>query len=157
MDLFTRTFLPAATDAGLAMPTIDRHLPVVRRCLGATDPVLAATRCVLADRPRAGEHLLVLTPHRLVVTYESRLARRVRLHIDAPIHELSQVAWHPDPHQPAVELAATAIDGIRERFRIKVRQPKMVWRLDALFGHVFRAATRALAPAASGQPHSQAA
>lgn len=151
MDLFTRTFLPAATDAGLPMPVISRHLPVVRRCLGPADAVLMVARCVRADRPHTGSHLIVLTRNRMVVTREGLLARRVRLHIDAPVHELSQVAWHRDPHSPAVDLAATAVDGIRERFRIMVPQPRTAWLVDAVLGQVFLAAgpaaTSASAPA----------
>ncbi|OLB64318.1 MAG: hypothetical protein AUI10_11605 [Actinobacteria bacterium 13_2_20CM_2_72_6] len=137
MDLFARTFLPAATDAGLDMPTISRHLPVFRRCLGA-DTVLLVSRCTRADRPLAGEHVLVLSRHRLVVTHESRLVHKLRLHLDAPIHELADVRWTPDPLLTSVELAATAIDGIRERFTIKVRHPQLVWHLDETFAQLFR-------------------
>jgi hypothetical protein len=137
MDLFARTFLPAATDAGLDMPTISRHLPVFRRCLGA-DTVLLVSRCTRTDRPLAGEHILVLSRHRLVVTHESRLVHKLRLHLDAPIHELSEVRWTPDALLTSVELAATAIDGIRERFTVKVRHPELVWHLDATFGSVFQ-------------------
>jgi hypothetical protein len=137
MDLFARTFLPAATDAGLDMPTISRHLPVFRRCLGA-DTVLLVSRCTRADRPLAGEHVLVLSRHRLVVTHESRLMHKLRLHLDAPIHELADVRWTPDGLLTSVELAATAIDGIRERFTIKVRHPELVWHLDETFDQVFR-------------------
>ena len=146
MDAFARTFLPAAADAGLDMPTISRHLPVFRRCLGA-DPVLLVTRCTRADRPLAGEYLLVLTRNRLVVTHESRLVHKLRLHLDAPIHELAHVRWAPDLLQTSVQLAATAIDGIRERFTIKVRHPDAVWHLDETFGYVFQAATQPLAAA----------
>ncbi len=146
MDAFARTFLPAAADAGLDMPTISRHLPVFRRCLGA-DPVLLVTRCTRADRPLAGEHLLVLTRHRLVVTHESRLVHKLRLHLDAPIHELAHVRWAPDPLLTSVQLAATAIDGIRERFTIKLRHPELVWHLDETFGYVFQEADQHLAAA----------
>jgi hypothetical protein len=148
MDLFARTFLPAAADAGLSMPTISRHIPVFRRCLGADDAVLLVTRCVRPDRALAGEYILVLSRHRLVVTHEGRVTHRIKLHLDAPIHELSQVGWAPDPRLATIELAATAIDGIRERFSIKVRHPKAVWLLDATFGYVFKAAGRHLAPVA---------
>jgi hypothetical protein len=148
MDLFARTFLPAAADAGLTMPTIIRHQPVVRRCLGPGDAVLLVGRCVRPDRPLAGEHLLVLTRSRMVVTREGRLLRRARLHLDAPIGELSRVTWAPEPRLIAVELAATAIDGVRERLWIKVRHPRAVWLLDATFRYVFRKAARALAAAA---------
>ena len=146
MDAFARTFLPAAADAGLDMPTISRHLPALGRYLGA-DPVLLVARCTRNDRPLAGEHLLVLTRHRLVVTHESRLVHKLRLHLDAPIHELSMVRWAPDPLLTAVQLSATAIDGIRERFTIKVRNPALVWHLDETFRHVFQYADQALAAA----------
>ncbi len=149
MDLFARTFLPAAADAGLSMPTISRHIPVFRRCLGPEDMVLMVARCIRPDRVLAGEHLLVLSRNRLVVTHESRVLHRIRLHLDAPIHELSSVLWEADPKTAAVELAATAIDGIRERFSIKVRHAKAVWALDAKLGYVFRTAGRTLAPAAA--------
>jgi hypothetical protein len=145
MDLFARTFLPAATDAGLPLPTVTRHLPLVRRCLGPGQAVLLAVRCVRSERPLAGEHLLVLTRHRMVVTREARFTRRSRLHLDAPLHELYRVTWKPDSHLDAVELAATAVDGIRERFWIKVRHPKAVSLMDATFGYVFQAAARNLA------------
>jgi hypothetical protein len=146
MDAFARTFLPAAADAGLDMPTITRLLPAFRRCLG-TDSVLLVARCTRADRPLAGEHVLALSRHRLVVTHESRLVHKLRLHLDAPIHELSDVAWAPDGLLTSVELAATAIDGIRERFTIKVRHPELVWHLDETFGYVFEGADRSLAAA----------
>src|SRR2546430_17667823 len=97
MDLFARTFLPAATDAGLDMPTISRHIPVFRRCLGA-DSVLLVSRCTRADRPLAGEHILAMSGHRLVVTPESRLVHPLRLHPDPPIHDLAHGAWAPDAH-----------------------------------------------------------
>src|SRR5437016_13980043 len=118
MDLFARTFLPAAADAGLDMPAISRHIPVFHRCLGG-DSVLLVARCTRADRPFAGEHVLALSRHRLVVTHESRVVHRLRLHLDAPIHELADVAWAPDAGLTSVELAATAIHGIRARFTIR--------------------------------------
>jgi hypothetical protein len=147
MDLFARTFLPAATDAGLDMPTISRHLRVFQRCLGA-DSVLLVSRCTRADRPLAGEHILVLSRHRLVVTHESRVVRKLRLHLDAPIHELAEVTWTPSPLLTSVELAATAIDRVHERFTIKVRHPELVWHLDETFGYVFQGTGQSLAPAA---------
>lgn len=146
MDLFARTFLPAATDAGLSMPAISRHIPIIRRGLGPDDAVLLVGRCARPDRPLSGDHVLVLARHRLVVSHESRLAHRVKLHLDAPIHELSDVAWQPDPQLTGVELSATAIDGIRERFWIRLRHHKAVWLLDATFRYVF--GERALATAA---------
>jgi hypothetical protein len=136
MDLFARTFLLAATDAGLDMPTINRHLPVFRRCLGG-DSILLVSRCTRADRPLSGEHLLVLSRNRLVVTHETRLVHKLRLHLDAPLHELADVRWTPDPMLTSVELSATAIDGIRERFTLKVRHPGLIWQLDETLGDLF--------------------
>jgi hypothetical protein len=144
MDPFARTFLPAAADAGLDMPAIGRHLPLFRRCLGA-DPVLLVTRCTRPDRPY-GEYVLALTRHRLVVVHESRVVHRVRLHLDAPLDELSEVAWVPDPARATVELAATAIDGIRERFAIRLRSREALRVLDARLAELF--APRRLASAA---------
>ncbi len=141
MDLFARTFLPAAGDAGLSMPTISRHITIFRRCIGPTDAVLLVSRCVRPDRPLAGEHLFVLSRGRLVVTHEGRLAHRIRLHLDAPIHELSYVTWAPDHRVSSLEFAATAIDGIRERFWIQARHPKAMSTLEAALGYVFHART----------------
>src|SRR2546430_16454476 len=100
MDLFARTFLPAATDAGLDMPTISRHIPVFRRCLGA-DSVLLVSRCTRADRPLAGEHILAMSGHRLGVPHESRLRHPLRRHPGAPPTELAEGGWPPDPHPPS--------------------------------------------------------
>ena len=147
MDLFARTFLLAATDAGLDMPQISRHLPLFRRCLGG-DSILLVSRCTRADRPLAGEHILMLSPNRLVVTHETRLVHKLRLHLDAPIHELADVRWTPDPQLTSVELSATAIDGIRERFTLKVRHPARIWELDETFGYVFTSAAQSLPTAA---------
>ena len=147
MDLFARTFLPAATDAGLDMPTISRHLPIFRRCLGG-DSILLVSRCTRPDKPLAGEYVLALSRNRLVVSHETRLVHKLRLHLDAPIHELSDVRWTPDPVRGCVEFSATAIDGIRERFTVKVRHPKLVWQLDETFGYVFTTAPLAVPAAA---------
>src|SRR2546430_16103871 len=144
MRAFAGTFPPAAADAGLDMPTIGRHLPVFRRCLGA-DPVLLVVRCTRPDRPY-GEYVLALTRRRLVVVHESRVVHRVRLHLDAPLSELSDVAWVPDHGRATVELRATAIDGIRERFAIRLRSRDALRTLEARLGQLF--AARPLASAA---------
>jgi hypothetical protein len=145
MDLFARTFLPAAADAGLPMPTIGRHLALFRRCVGATNAVLAVGRCLRADRPLAGQHLLVLSRDRLVVTHESRVVHRIRLHLNAPVEELSGISWRRAT-RGSLEFAATAIDGVRERFLIQARHPLAVALLEATFNDVFH--RRGLAPAA---------
>jgi hypothetical protein len=148
MELFARTFLPAAADAGLSMPTISRHIAIFRRCVGPNTPVLAVVRCVRADRPLAGPHLLVLSPYRLVVTHESRVVRRIRLHLDAALAELSAISWTTEPRRSALEFVTTALDGARERFWIEARHPRSVAVLEATLGHLSRAAGHTLAPAA---------
>jgi hypothetical protein len=84
-----------------------------------------------------------MTRTRLVVTHESHVLRRIRLHLDAPVTELGDAWWRADPRQITTELAVTAADGIRERFQLRARHPKALWQLDALFGYVFRAAVTA--------------
>jgi len=163
MDVFSRTFLPAAAEAGVAIPTVSRHMPVLRRCVESDDPAVLVTRCLRPDRPLRGEFLLLLTHRRLVVTQETRVLHRLRLHLNAELRHLHNVSWSPDPRLSAVELAATAIDGVRERFWIRTGHPKQVWHLDALLSHVFRprlhadrvaAAARSLAarPVPAGTP-----
>ncbi|MEH1102005.1 hypothetical protein [Micromonospora sp. CPCC 205561] len=142
MDVFSRTFLPAAAEAGLAVQTVTRHEPVFRRCVGSGDATILVTRCGRPDRPTSGEYLLLLTHRRLVVTQQTRVLHRLRLHLNTELRELSNVTWSPDPRLHSVELAATAIDGIRERFLIHTRHPKQVWHLDALLNHAFRTRLR---------------
>ncbi|HET6211819.1 MAG TPA: hypothetical protein VFE14_02990 [Micromonosporaceae bacterium] len=137
MDVFSRTFLPATAEAGIPIHTVSRHMPIFRRCIEPDDAAVLVTRCLRPDRPLQGEHLLLLTQRRLVVTQETRLLRRIRLHLNAGVPELSNVSWTPDPGLAAVEVAATASDGLRERFWIKLGDPRRVWHVDALLGHVF--------------------
>jgi hypothetical protein len=138
MDVFSRTFLPAAAEAGVAIPTVSRHLPIFRRCVEPDDSTVLVTRCVCPDRPMAGEFLLLLTYRRLVVTQETRVLHRLKLHLNANLRHLSNVTWRPDLRMSAVDVAATAVDGVRERFRMRLAQPEQVWHFDALLKHVFR-------------------
>ncbi|MER7461072.1 hypothetical protein [Micromonospora sp. NPDC126480] len=142
MDVFSRTFLPAAAEAGLATQTATRHMPVFRRCVGSGDATILVTRCSRPDRSTTGEYLLLLTHRRLVVTQQTRVLHRLRLHLNTELRELSNVTWSPDPRLHSIELAATAIDGVRERFLIRARHPKQVWQLDALLNHAFRTRVR---------------
>ncbi|WP_020522901.1 hypothetical protein [Catelliglobosispora koreensis] len=138
MDVFSRTFLPATNEAGLPMPTVSRHMPIFRRCVEPDDATVLVTRANRPDRPLGQEFLILLTYRRLVVTQESRVFKRLRLHLNTELRHLANITWHPDPRLAAIELAATAIDGIRERFWIHAGHPKQVWHLDALFSHIFR-------------------
>jgi hypothetical protein len=137
MDVFSRTFLPAAADANIPAHIVGRHLPVLRRCVDSDDPTVLVTRCVNPAAPKAGDYLLLLTYRRLVVTQETLFLRRMRLHLNTNLRHLSDVTWGPDRSQTALELAATAMDGVRERFRVRVDEPDRVWHFDALFKHVF--------------------
>jgi hypothetical protein len=143
MDVFSRTFLPAAAEAGVPIATVSRHMPVVRRCVEPDDSTVLVTRCLRPDQPMAGEFLMVLTYRRLVVTQETRVLRRLRLHLNANLRHLSDVSWNPDLRQSVVEMAATAVDGVRERFRMRLGEPERVWQFDELLNQVFRDRRRA--------------
>jgi hypothetical protein len=138
MDVFSRTFLPAAAEAGVALPAVSRHMPVLRRCVEPDDSTVLVTRCLRPDRPMSGGFLLLLTYRRLVVTQETRVLHRLRLHLNADLRHLSNVTWNPDLSRTAVEVAATAVDGVRERFRIRLHEPEQVWHVDSLLKYVFR-------------------
>lgn len=147
MDVFSRTFLPAAAEAGVAIPSVSRHMPILRRCVEPDDAAVLVTRCTRPDAPTAGEFLMLLTYRRLVVTRETRVLHRLQLHLNTNLRHLSNVRWNPDPRESAVEVSATAVDGVRERFRMRLTRPDQVWHFDALFRHVFTERRRTLSPA----------
>ena len=138
MDVFSRTFLPAAAEAGVAIPTVSRHMPILRRCVEPDDATMLVTRCASPDRPLAGDFLLLLTYRRMVVIQETRVLHRLRLHLNANLRHLSDVTWSPDVRMSTVNIAATAVDGVRERFRFRLTEPEQVRHMDALLTHVFR-------------------
>ena len=137
MDVFSRTFLPAAAEAGVALPTVSRHLPVVRRCVEADETTVLVGRCLRPEAPLAGEFMLVLTHRRLVVTQETRVLHRLRLHLNANLRHLSNVSWRTDPARSTVDVAATAVDGVREQFRMRLSSPDTMWHTDGLLRQVF--------------------
>jgi hypothetical protein len=137
MDVFTRTFSVAANEAGVAMPTVSRHMSVFQSCIEPGDSAVLVTRCVRSDAPAAGEHLLLLTYRRLVVTKQSRVLHRMRVHLNSNLRHLSSVTWSPDLHDSAVEIAATAVDGVRERFTMSFGRPDRLSHFEALLKHVF--------------------
>ena len=157
MDVFSRTFLPAAAEAGVTIPSVSRHMPILRRCVEPDDPTVLVTRCLRPDQSMTGEFLLLLTQRRLVVTQETRVLHRLRLHLNADLRHLSNVTWNPDIRQSAVEMAATAVDGVRERFWMRLADPDQVCRVDGLLKHVFRdrLAERIQQRAASRRPAVQ--
>jgi hypothetical protein len=133
MDAFARTFLPAAAEAGLPIVMISRHLPLLRRCVSPGETALLVARAHRPGVRLAGQLVLLVTNRHMVVSRESRL-HRVRLHLAAELRQLSQVAWTAHP-RAGVELAATAADGVRERFWLPDRDPRRVRQLDARLSH----------------------
>jgi hypothetical protein len=138
MDVFSRTFLPATSEAGLPIPVVSRHMPMLRRCVTPEETTVLVARCQRVGQPLAGAFLLLLTNRRLVVTKESRLLHRVQLHLASPLRELSHVVWVPEEHAGGLELAATAADGVRERFWLPLRDPLRVRHIDAMLSLTFR-------------------
>jgi hypothetical protein len=138
MDVFCRTFLPAAAEAGVPIPIVSRHMPIFRRCVDPDDATVLVARCASPDYPQAGDFLLLLTQRRLVVTQQTRVLRRLRLHLNANLRHLDNVTWTPDLRHSIIEVAADAVDGIRERFKMRLAEPEQVWHFDALLTHVFR-------------------
>lgn len=122
MDVFSRTFLPAAAEAGIPLPTVSRHLPVFRRCVDADDSTVLVTRVRPASH-LGGDFLLLLTTRRLVVTRETKVLHRLQLHLNANLRHLSHVTWCTDPRDSTMEMCATAVDGVRECFRMRVDDP----------------------------------
>jgi hypothetical protein len=146
MDVFSRTFLPAAAEAGVAIPTVSRHMPIIRRCIESDDTTVLVARCLRPDTPLAGEFLLLLTQRRLVVTQETKVFHRLRLHLNANLRHLTNVTWNVDFTRSALEVAATAVDGVRERFRLRLTDPDAIWHFDALLRNLFHP-PRGVAPA----------
>jgi hypothetical protein len=146
-DVFDRTFQIASTEAGLPVEALTRHLPIFRRTVGAGQTVLLVARCGRLDQPNSADHLIVITRDRVVITSESRSLHRARLHLNAAVAALMNVRWQPDAGLTAVEFAATALDGVRERFLIEAPDAAGVSHVDAVLGYVFRpAGSRRLNP-----------
>jgi hypothetical protein len=137
MDVFSRTFLPAAAEAGVAIPTVSRHIPILRRCIDPDDTTVLVARCLRPEAPMAGEFLLLLTQRRLVVTQETKVFHRLRLHLNANLRHLTNVSWNADRTRSAFEVAATAVDGVRERFRMRLAEPDAVGHFDDLLRNLF--------------------
>lgn len=135
MDVISRTFLPATVEAGVVIPS--RHLPIVERCVDADDDALLLAHCTRPEAPLAGDHLLLLTRRRLVVIQKTPVLHRLRLHLNANLRHLSNVTWRPDLSRPALEMAVDAVDGVRERFRMKFADTNSVWLFEAKLREVF--------------------
>jgi hypothetical protein len=107
----------AARRTGADAATVCRQLPILNSCLPKdAEPVLVARASRPGDR---ASYLVLLTTRRLVVTRETRVLRRQHLHLNADPRHLIDVIWTPEPHQGAIALSATAVDGVREHFWIR--------------------------------------
>jgi hypothetical protein len=137
MDVFSRTFLPATSEAGLPIPVVSRHMPVLRRCVAPEETTVLVSRALRPGGPSATTFLLLLTNRSVVISRESRLLHRVQLHLAAALRDLTQVVW--TLHERAgIELTAVAPDGVRERLWLPTREPRRLRQIDALFSHAFR-------------------
>jgi hypothetical protein len=136
MDVFLSTFHPAA-EAAAALPVASRHLPIFRSCVEADDPAVLVARCVRPGAPLSGDWILLLTARRLVVTQETRPLHRMRLHLNANLRMLSNVTWRLDLSKPGIELALNAMDGVRERLRMRLGDSETVWRVESLLREGF--------------------
>jgi hypothetical protein len=143
-DAFSRTFMPAATAAQIPAATANRHAEVLRRCAGTRDRVSVVAPCFSSDRPLGRgrpSHLLMVTSRRLVVTGQSPLLRRLKLHLNADLEQLADVTWTVEPGENAVQLALTAMDGVREHFWIRLANSDQLRRLNETLTLVFRRAS----------------
>jgi hypothetical protein len=138
MDVFLSTFHPAA-EAAAALPAVNRHLPIFRRCVDSDDPAVLVARCMRPGASLSGDWFLLMTGRRLVVTQETRPLHRLRLHLNANLRHLSNVTWRLDLSKPGIELAVTAIDGVRERLRMRLGDSGAVWRAESLLRETFTA------------------
>jgi hypothetical protein len=144
MDLFSRTMLACSAEAGLTTTALSRHVPILRRNIRAGDQVSLLSRCVGSDGLGSGDHVLMLTGERMVVTRQSRLLGRVRLCLDAPVTAIENLRWSADPAGPGVELNFTVLEGPdaaephRWHFWLPASHAKRVWRVDALLARAFR-------------------
>lgn len=136
--MFSRTFLSAAAEAGVAAPSVSRHVPILRRCVEPDESVVLVARCVRPDSRISGDFLLMLTQRRLVVIRETFPLHRLRLHLNANLRHLSNVAWNTDARQTACEVALTAVDGVRERFSLRLADAAALEHVESLLDGVFR-------------------
>jgi hypothetical protein len=147
LDQYARTFLPAAAESGVGLPGVSRHMPIFQRCVGLRDKPILLARCYRTDEGKIHRRrkVLLLTRLRLVVTTESRLLRRLRLHLNCELRHLADVTWTPEPTLGGVTLAATAVDGVRERFWVDAGSPERVQRVDTVLRQLFAAPAQPVA------------
>jgi hypothetical protein len=137
LDVFSRTFLPLAAQAGIPIPVLSRHMPVFRRYVDPDEPTMLVSRCARAERPMGRRYIVMLTKRHLVVTRETPLLRRPKVYLEADVSTLEGVTWTTDLAGAAVDFAVSTA-AKRERFSIRALYPRQMWRLEAALGQVFR-------------------
>jgi hypothetical protein len=140
-DAFSRTYLPAAAEAQIPTATANRHATVLRRCAGTRDTVTVVAPCFRSNRQasRFGpSNVLMVTARRLVITTQSPILRRLRLHLNAELSQLADVTWTAEPDGAVMQLALTAMDGAREHFWIRMGSREQLQRLNDALTLVFR-------------------
>ena len=137
MDVFSSTFHTAAEAGSVSLPAASRHLSIFQNCVDQDDPAVLLARCVRPGAPLSGNYHLLLTQRRLVILRETRPLHRLRLHLNANLRHLCNVSWRLDLAKPAVEVSATAMDGVRERFRMRLGDTAAVWHAEELLRQVF--------------------
>lgn len=134
----TGLFPSEVVDASVPPVTFSRHLPVLRQCVGSRETPLILACCARTERRHRPPHsLLLLTRSRLVITTERGLLHRLRLHLNLDLNQLADVAWSAEPERCGLQFAATAVDGVREHFWIRLSAADRVWWLDALLRDAF--------------------
>jgi hypothetical protein len=121
MDVFSRTFT-------------GNHMTILSRCVEPTDEP------VLVGRWACG--FLLLTRRRLVVTRQSKLLHRMRLHLNADVRHLSNVNLTVEDSGRTLVVNLTAVDGVRERFGLRMAEDR-VRRAEELFRTVLGERTEA--------------
>ncbi|WP_328463781.1 hypothetical protein OHA21_38915 [Actinoplanes sp. NBC_00393] len=137
MDVFSSTFHTAAEAGSVPFPTANRPLSIFQSCVDQDDPAVLVARCARPGAPFSGNYHLLLTERRLVVIRETRPLHRFRLHLNANLRHLCNVTWRLDLAKPGIEVSATAMDGVRERFRMRLSDEAVVWRVEELLRQSF--------------------
>ncbi|MFC4334128.1 hypothetical protein [Salininema proteolyticum] len=137
MDIFSRTMLSASAEGGLVSSQLTRHVPYLRLNSSPGDRVILLTAAMGSDGYSGGEHVLMLTGRRLVITRQSRLLNRVRAILDAPVEEVDRLRWSAVPVRPGVELSFAA-GGEYFHFWLPAGHSKRMWHIDAHLAVVFR-------------------
>lgn len=137
MDVFSPTFLAAAAAARVGAAATVRQLPIFQPCVESDDSVLLLTRCTRPNHRSSTQFLLLLTARRLVVTRRSPVLHRLRLHLNTDLRRLSSVTLTADQRRSAIEITATAVDGVRERFWMQLGDQERVDQVEAMLRRVF--------------------